>query len=209
MRSRIKTTLVTFALSAGAALAVAAPASAGLLVETTSDCTQQPVSQPFSRWLDPFSYELAPGGAFEDGAPGWTLGGARVVTGNEPWRVAGSDDAASLRIPSGASPTSAPICVGLEHPTVRFFARKNSGLLSTLAVSAVVRLQGGGRLTLPVGVVLAGSSWTPTLLPIVFAANLLPLLPGQYTPVSFRFTPVLGGDWQIDDVYVDPWKMSR
>jgi hypothetical protein len=209
MRSRIKTTLVTLALSAGAALAVAAPASAGLLVETTSDCAQQPVSQPFSRWLDPFFYELAPGGSFEDGAPGWTLGGARVVAGNEPWRVAGSDDAASLRIPSGASPTSAPICVGLEHPTVRFFARKNSGLLSTLAVSAVVRLQGGGRLTLPVGVVLAGSSWTPTLLPIVFAANLLPLLPGQYTPVSFRFTPVLGGDWQIDDVYVDPWKMSR
>jgi hypothetical protein len=33
--------------------------------------------------------------------------------------------------------------------------------------------------------------------------NLLPLLPGNYTPVEFRFTPQ-GGSWQLDDVYVDP-----
>jgi hypothetical protein len=26
------------------------------------------------------------------------------------------------------------------------------------------------------------------------------------TPVQFRFTPVGGGTWQIDDVYVDPWR---
>jgi hypothetical protein len=209
MRSRTSTKLLTAAATIGAALALAAPASAGLVVETTADCPAQPVSQPFSRWLDPFSYQLAPGGSFEEGAAGWRLGGARVVSGNEPWRVAGSDDSYSLRIPAGASVTSEPVCVGLEHPTVRFFVRKNSGLLSTLVVSATVTLQGGGTLTVPVGVVVAGSSWTPTLLPIVFAGNLLPLLPGQYTPVSFRFTPILGGDWQIDDVYVDPWKMSR
>jgi hypothetical protein len=38
-------------------------------------------------------------------------------------------------------------------------------------------------------------------------ANLLPLLPGELTPVRFRFTPVgLGAAWQIDDVYVDPFR---
>ena len=37
--------------------------------------------------------------------------------------------------------------------------------------------------------------------------NLLPLLPGDMTPVEFRFTPLLGGDWQIDDVYVDPFRI--
>jgi hypothetical protein len=38
-------------------------------------------------------------------------------------------------------------------------------------------------------------------------ASLLPLLPGQRTPVRFRFTPVGGASWQIDDVYVDPWRI--
>ena len=37
-------------------------------------------------------------------------------------------------------------------------------------------------------------------------ANLLPLLPGAHTPVAFRFTPLLGGEWSIDDVYVDPFQ---
>jgi hypothetical protein len=208
MRSRRWTTLATAVASVGATLALAAPASAGLVVQTTTNCPAEPISQPFSRWLDPFPYQLAPGGSFEAGAPGWRLAGAaRVVAGNEPWRVTGGADGASLRLPSGTSATTPPVCVGLEHPTIRFFARRNSGLLSTLAVSAVVTLQGGGTLAVPVGVVVAGGSWTPTL-PYFFVGNFLPLLPGQYTPVSFRFTPILGGDWQIDDVYIDPWKRS-
>ena len=39
---------------------------------------------------------------------------------------------------------------------------------------------------------------------MLVVANLLPLLPGEHTPVAFRFT-ALGGDWSIDDVYVDPY----
>ena len=35
-------------------------------------------------------------------------------------------------------------------------------------------------------------------------ANLLPLLPPDMTAVRFKFAPLLGGAWQIDDVYVDP-----
>jgi hypothetical protein len=53
-------------------------------------------------------------------------------------------------------------------------------------------------------VVLGGSAWQPTL-PFPVVANLLPLLPGQMTPVAFRFT-ARGGAWRIDDVYIDPWK---
>jgi hypothetical protein len=189
-----------------AALAVASPASAGVLVETTADCDAGQLSKPFARWLDPMSYTLVPGGTLEDGAAGWKLGGgARVVAGNEPWQVNDSGDSASLRLPAGSSAVTAPICVGLEHPTVRLFARKNSGFLSVLTVTAVVTLQGGGKLEVPFGVVAAGSKWGPTL-PMLFLGNALPILPGQYTPVSFRFTPVLGGDWQIDDVYVDPYR---
>jgi hypothetical protein len=92
--------------------------------------------------------------------------------------------------------------VGLEHPTLRFFARNTGSALSTLRVDVRVETSLGLVLTLPLAVVVAGSSWQPTL-PMPVLVNLLPLLPGQYTPVAFRFTP-LGGNWRIDDVYVDP-----
>jgi hypothetical protein len=55
------------------------------------------------------------------------------------------------------------------------------------------------------GATLGGGKWQPTL-PFPVLASLLPLLPGEMTPVQFRFTPVGGGTWQIDDVYVDPWR---
>jgi hypothetical protein len=205
MKKVWRTALAGAAATVVASLAMAGSASAGVLVKTTTDCPGQVLSQPFTRWLDPMSYTLVPGGSFETGATGWKLSGsAQVVSGNEPWHVTRAADAKSLRIPSGSSAVSAPICVGLEHPTLRFFAKRNSGLLSTLAVSAIVQLQAGGQLEVPVGVVAAGS-WTPTL-PMLYLGNLLPLLPGQYTPVTFRFTPLLGGDWQVDDVYVDPMR---
>jgi hypothetical protein len=198
--------LAAAALTMVATLTTAGTASAGVLVKTTTDCPSQPLSKPFAPWGDQASYTPLPGGSLEGGAAGWTLsGGAKVVAGNETFKVRSAGDGSSLRLPAGSSAVSAPICVGLEHPTVRFFAKKNSGLLSTLVVTAIVHLQLGGTLEVPFGVVVAGNRWTPTL-PFLFLGNLLPLLPGQYTPVSFRFTPILGGDWQIDDVYVDPFR---
>jgi len=41
---------------------------------------------------------------------------------------------------------------------------------------------------------------------VLFVPMLLPLLPGDKTPVRFSFTPLLGA-WTVDDVYVDPWRM--
>jgi hypothetical protein len=38
---------------------------------------------------------------------------------------------------------------------------------------------------------------------MVIGVNLLPLLPDDYTPVAFSFK-ASGGEWQIDDFYVDP-----
>jgi hypothetical protein len=194
------------ALMVVATFATAGTASAGVLVKTTKDCGGQALSKPFTPWLDQASYTPLPGGSMEGGSTGWKLsGGAKMVAGNEPWKVHGAGDSSSLRLPSGSSALSAPICVGLEHPTVRFFTKKNSGLLSTLAVTAVIQLQLGGTLDVPFGVIINGNQWKPSL-PFLFLGNLLPLLPGQYTPVSFRFTPILGGDWQVDDIYVDPYR---
>jgi hypothetical protein len=204
MKQNWRRALIGAAATMVASLALAGSASAGVVVKTTTSCANQVLSQPFTRWADKSQYTLMPGASFENGTAGWSFsGGARVTSGNESYKVNGAGDGQSLRLPLGSSAVTAPMCVGLQHPTLRFFAKRNSGLLSTLVVSVRIQLQLGGTLELPVGVVLPNSSWTPSL-PMIYLDNLLPLLPGQYTPVSFRFTPLLG-DWSVDDVYVDPF----
>ena len=62
-------------------------AQAGPLVKSAGNCTTGALEQPFRRWLDPLRYALVPGGSFESGAPGWTLGRASVGSGNETFYV--------------------------------------------------------------------------------------------------------------------------
>jgi hypothetical protein len=178
-----------------AALALA-PSSA-----PASDCPQQSLSQTFLPWMDVAWYAPARNGGFEGGAEGWTLeGGANVADGGNAYL--GGDR--SLALPAGASATSAPMCIGVEHPTIRLFARNTGAPLSTLAVSVVFSGPLGVKGSLPIGLIGAGDSWSPTpVMPIL--VNLLALTGDQR--VAFRFTaPDDGGEWSIDDVYVDPYK---
>jgi hypothetical protein len=182
-------------------------ASAGILVNTESakNCTTQVLEQPFTRWGDSAQYTLVPGGNFESGAPAWTLSKAKVVSGNESFYARSKNDSRSLSLGASGVATSRPVCVGLEHPTMRFFAR-NSGLLtSTLSVEVLFQTSLGAVLSLPIGVVPSlNSKWQVTL-PLPVVANLLPLLPNQKTAIAFRFRALgLLGNWQIDDVFVDP-----
>lgn len=196
-----------WALSAAIALVVlfAPSAQAGPLVASAPSCDAQDLSRPFVAWADPASYTLNGGGSFEGDAAGWTLNGASVESGNEPYYVHGSGDSHSLSLGGSGSATSSTICVGLEHPDLRFFARNSGSPFSGLRVEVQFEDASGGVNTLPIGTVGSTGSWQPTL-PIPVVANLLPLLPGEYTPVAFRFTPTgAGGNWRIDDVYVDPW----
>jgi hypothetical protein len=189
---------------ATAALAVGAPAaSAGVLVASAPDCAPKPTSKPFAPWGDKADYNLAPGGAFEGGAGSWQLNGASIVDGNEPWKVNRASDSRSLRLPPGASATSPVMCVGLEHPTLRFFTRDNRALVSTLTVEVIFETSLGLKASAPVGVLLPGGQWKPSPRLLV-VANLLPLLPGEHTPVQFRVRSVGLGTWFVDDFYVDP-----
>ncbi len=201
-----KTQMVAAAATCAAAmLLVAAPsASAGLLVKSATDCTSPAAEQPFTQWHDNASYILAPQGSFETGAGDWSLSNAAVDAGNESYNVSGAGSH-SLKIKAGGYALTRTICVGLDRPTLRFFARSSGGLLSlsTMAVSVRFETSLGLVAELPVGVVLPSGSWRPSL-PMPILANLLPLIPGQMTPVQFRFTPVGGASWWIDDVYVDP-----
>jgi hypothetical protein len=172
------------------------PAQAGLLPTT---CASEPARQVFLPWLDLMNYVQAPDGGLEAGGADWTLrAGAKVVPGNEPFKVGGAGDSRSLALPAGASATTALSCHGLDRPTLRFFARRTSGLLPVLRVEAV-----HGGVAVPVGVVAGlGSAWQPTL-PMLLPLNLLPDLDDDGA-VAFRFTS-LGGGFAIDDVYVDPY----
>ena len=205
VRIRTRTTamrrLAGVALMVGGIGAAAPSAHAGLLVESAPDCTGQVLEQPFKAWKDYANYTLVPGGAFEDGAPGWKLSKARIVSGNETYYVRGRSDSRSLELRAGSVATSPTICVGLEHPTMRFFAR-SSGVLPLMTVEVLVETSAGLVVPVPIGVVTPSAKWRPTL-PFLVVANLLPLLPGEHTPVAFRFRAVTG-TWAIDDVYVDP-----
>jgi hypothetical protein len=154
-----------------------------------ADCAAQPLARTFLPWLDAAWYEAAPDGGLEAGGAGWTLsGGAAVVDGNDPYLPGTS----ALSLPAGASATTPPVCVDLAHPTLRFFARGSGPLTVTVLFSGPL----GVPTELSVGTALGSPDWAPSaLMPVL--GN---LLSGQ---VSFRLAS--GGDWSVDDVFVDPY----
>jgi hypothetical protein len=167
-------------------------------------CPDKPSRQVFSRFGDANWYFAAPGGTFEPGAGAWALAGASVVAGNEPYFVNSTADRQSLRLPAGASATSPPLCVSVQHPTLRLFARKLSG-------------GSGGTLTVdilaPTGVKLAGTVvnvgqyavWRPT--PSIDLASRLSLSATVTSmTVRLRVRADAAGAWGVDDVFIDPYR---
>jgi hypothetical protein len=176
-------------------------ASAGGPASASSTCSDQALVQPFRPWLDNANYVLVQNGSLESSS-GWMLsGGAKLGSGNEPWKVTRSTDSRSLLLPSGSSATSPALCVTLLHPTLRFFAMNSGAATTTLKVEAITNVL-GVKATTPVGV-LTGGSWEPAPA-LLFLDNLLSPFSGA---VQFRFTPVgSSSGWRVDDVYVDPYK---
>lgn len=186
-----------------------AAANAGLLVASAPSCSNGQDEQPFETFGDRNDYFLAPGGDFESAAAGWDLGATGVVADQEPWQVH-AQGTRGLKIPSGRSAASPTVCVGIEHPTMRFFAHRSGGTLlaaaSQLVVTARVETSVGAVVEIPVGTITTlsnAAAWDPTPVEMVLP-SLLPLLPGEHTPIQFRFTAVGSSAWVIDDVYVDP-----
>src|ERR1051325_5891413 len=72
-------------------------------------------SQVFSRFGDSAYYARMMNGGFENGSTGWVLsGGARVVSGNEPYYLTGNtSDSHSLLLPAGSSAYSGTVCFKL------------------------------------------------------------------------------------------------
>jgi hypothetical protein len=172
-----------------------------------ASCPTQPVSTPFSQWGDNNNYFLVPGGSFEGTADqvGWTLSGASLTPGNEPFYVNSSSDSQSLTIPGGGSATSPFFCVDNTMGSLRFFAQQVSAGAG-LHVQALVQNSDGSVTTVPIAHLTDGSmpSWAPTS-PIT--GDTSGLSDDQTLSVALQFTVrSSAASWQIDDVYVDPYR---
>jgi hypothetical protein len=198
-RSRLISRRLGLALIAGVAVLAFAPqAGAGLLPSCPGT-----YSKPFAQWGDTASYTLVGDGAFEGGAVGWSLaGGAKVVSGNEPFYVHGAGDTRSLRLPTGSSALSPPVCMVLGRPKARLFAVAPAGS-GSMRVDVMSRNLLGILSVIDGGVVTAGSQWQPTQPLSLLGSNLSSAL--WATWVQLRFRPIGDTSLAIDDVYVDPW----
>lgn len=189
------------------ALAVAAcavpAASAGLLDPITQLVlpTCGPNSYPFAQFNDAHPYFGFANNGFEGGTYGWTIsGGAYAGFGNEPWYVNGWGSRA-LTLPEGASATSPSFCINLLDPAVRMFTRGSNG--GHLTIQVVFRgLTGNLTGILNYDGETGTGSWV--------ASNRAPsalALPLLTSSAQIRVTAVTG-TWQIDDAFVDPFKVG-
>lgn len=187
--------LITIALLATALFAGSAQA-----------CSYSGAEPVFAPWGDNHNYVLAPDGGFEAGGNGWTLtGGAKAVAGNESHQVNAAGDSRSLSLPPGSSAASPPVCMSIDTPIYRMFARNTGDPSSRLRVEAVYKLLGLVR-TKAVSTVSAGAQWAPTQQ--MSTVLTLSTIVGTLIPsaIQIRIAPLdAKGSWQVDDLYIDPF----
>lgn len=190
------------------ALACAATASAGLITTGSGGYCDPDAMRAFARWGDSAYYARLLNGGFENGAAGWTLSGAaKVVAGNEPYFVSGNRlDSRSLLLPAGSSAYSGAVCFALGDWHLRLLMRNVGSATGGLHVQVIVPSLVGGLLTVLDGGTVKGSgAWSPSPRLALALSNVTSLLGTR--AVAFRFTPVgAGAAYQLDDVYLDPWK---
>lgn len=200
-----RTVLSVSAAAFAAAALFATPASAAPSV-APAGCPDVPMLQPFAPWQDLSDYLLAPDGDLEGDATGWLLeDGAHTVEGNEPFFVGNPSDHRALELPAGATATTAPMCIGVEHRTMRFFGMSTRH--GALKVEVLYAKRNGKQKSVTLGAVRGDDDWSPS--------EILPMRVNELAPdydnalwVSLRFTAKGNSTWTIDDVYVDPYRMK-
>lgn len=184
---------LTATIAAGTAL-TAAPASA-------ATCPARSVSKPFTGFGDSNDYFLAPAGAFESGAPGWSQYGTSLVANNEPWRVNGYGSY-GLRIGANGSASTPSMCIATAEDSMRFFYKAPGVGGSALQVFIEVT-SGVKYATNQFNVDGTSSGWNVS--PRIMLPDIRDASGVQYVKITFR--PVnTQAPWVIDDVEIDPWR---
>lgn len=182
---------------------LAIPADAGLLATGSASYCDPYTSMAFQTWGDRSSYMLTPGGSFEDGTPSWKLsGGAKVVSGNEPYFIHSKSDRRSLYMPAGSSATTPTMCFAAGDWHLRFVGVSPSKS-STLRVTVTVNSLLGVLSVLDGGTVSSDGTWKPSPKVGLLLTNVAGLLTTK--AISIRLTATSGAS-QLDDVYLDPFK---
>lgn len=176
-----------------------------------ASCPTPQTTTPFTQWGDSDSYFSVPGGNFESPLPatGWIVNRAARVPGNEPFLVGAATDSSSFVIDGGGTAISPAFCVDNSMPDLRFFAR-SLGANGKLDVRLVVQTRLGVT-TAPfsrVADLTAGSmpTWAPTGQLALADGMIAP--PGRTTTARLVFSVEGHGGWQVDDIYVDPYRMG-
>jgi hypothetical protein len=186
------------ALLAGLAI----PANAGLVGTGTSSYCDS-ASTVFLPWGDKSNYMLTPGGSFEESTTIWKLsGGAKVMSGNEPYFIHSKRDSRSLYMPAGSSATTPTMCFAPGDWHMRFLGVSPSGS-SALRVTVMVNSLLGLVSILDGGTVSNNGTWKPSPQVNLLLTNVTSLLTTK--AISLRFTATSGAT-RIDDVYLDPFK---
>ncbi len=219
-RARRKVTLgvcvAMAAIVAAATAGVATAGSGGKSNKNTSSATTTtttPVvvgacgyelTQPFSAYGDTATYYLAPGGNAETGTSWKLSGSASVATGKG---ILGLGTRV-FSLQAGGAVTSAPFCITADAPTMRLSVR-DPGVDGAVLRAEVIWTSADGKVfTIPVARIRSDRAGVRLVDPIFLIANLVPLLTQTVTTkIVLRFTSE-SGSWQVDDVYIDPFKFN-
>lgn len=180
-----------------------AAATPGYATDSGTGCGNRVIYHPFTYIGDDNPYYLVSGGDFEGYPNRWFGTGYWRVQENEPWKVGGSQDTTSAYLSRTGATASAPsMCVSVDEPTVRFYykapgtpgARMHVKLRTTSSVASHLKT-----------VVIDGSTPGWQLSDPISITNSTDSTGTQNLLLDFVSQ---GGAWNIDDVYVDPWKYT-
>jgi len=170
-----------------------------------ADCGYDDAARIFSPWGDLAMYALAPQGDLSP-SDDWTLKKeATIVVGADPY--SGAEQ--SLELTKGAEVATPAICVNLDNPTIRFFARDVGGNgKSNLKVDVLYEDFDGHIKHLTIAKLRLGTEWQPSVIVPIYMNMLALASPDGLTAVAFKFKAEgLQKDetLSISSLYVDPF----
>ena len=203
MASRLRWTLGlvgVIGLLAALSGSFASPANAGLLGTGYASYCDPYTTLAYQAWGDRSHYMLTPGGSFEESTTSWKLsGGAKVISGNEPYFIHAKGDRKSLYMPKGSTASTPTMCFAPGDWHMRFVGTGYGQLRVAVTVNSLL----GVLSILDGGTVSNNGTWKPSPKVGLVFTNITSLLTTK--AVSLRFTATSGTS-QIDDVYLDPFK---
>jgi hypothetical protein len=169
-------------------------------------CGDEKADPVFESWGDFAHYTLAPAGDLEH-PEGWTLNkDAAVVGENAPF----TKGFRSLRLGDHGEAVSPVICVNVSHPTVRFFLKSTGSEKSRLEIELYYQDLSGHTKKLKIAKLRGGRNWSPSTIVPIYMNMIAAATPDGVTAVAFKFkakdVKSDEGGWNIDDLYVDPFR---